>query len=445
MRTTLLSGMRKDAKRIFSAGLKAVNPEKTIREYCRIKNNRLYIGSNIFDLDSYNNIFVIGCGKASASMALAIEQLLGDRISDGSVNTKYGHLAELKRIRLVEAGHPVPDQNGIGGTLHIMDLAQSSGPKDLVVCLLSGGGSALLPLPAAPLDLIDKQQTINVLIACGATIHEINSIRKHTSAIKGGLLAQAVYPATLVTLIISDVVGDDLDVIASGPCVPDNSTFQDCLNIINKYNIQSDLPDAVVKHISDGAAGDKPETPKRDNPVFDAGIQLIIGSNYDAIKAAGAEAKLRGYPPLILSSQLEGDTDEVSRMHGAIVREIVKSGHPVAPPTCLLSGGETTVVLRGKGLGGRNQQFALTLAPEISGHHAIVGLCAGTDGTDGPTEAAGAIVDNTTMTKAEDLGLDYRQYLDDNDSYHFFNKTNELIITGPTRTNVMDLRVILIA
>ena len=442
---TSLAGMREDAKRIFSAGLKAVNPEKAIREYCRIKNNRLYIGFNELNLDSYNNIFVIGCGKASASMALAIEKLLGDRISDGSVNTKYGHLAELKRIRLVEAGHPVPDQNGVGGTLHIMDMVQSSGPKDLVVCLLSGGGSALLPLPAPPLNLMDKQQTINVLIACGATIHEINSIRKHTSAIKGGHLARAVFPATLVTLIISDVVGDDLDVIASGPCVPDNSTFQDCLNIITKYDIQSDLPDAVVKHISAGAAGDIPETPKRDNPVFDTGIQLIIGSNYDAIKAAGAEATLRGYTPLILSSLFEGDTDEVSRMHGAIVREIVKTGNPVAPPTCLLSGGETTVVLHGNGLGGRNQQFALTLAPEISGLHDIVGLCAGTDGTDGPTDAAGAIVDNTTMTKAEELGLDYGQYLDANDSYHFFNKTNELFITGPTKTNVMDLRVILIA
>ena len=437
--------MREDAKRIFSAGLKAVNPEKAIRKYCRIKDKRLYIGSNKFDLDSYNNIFVIGCGKASASMALAIENLLGDRISGGSVNTKYGHLAELKRIRLVEAGHPVPDQNGISGTLEIMDLAQSSGPKDLVLCLLSGGGSALLPLPPPTLNLMDKQQTINVLIACGATIHEINSIRKHTSAIKGGHLAQAVYPAKLVTLIISDVVGDDLDVIASGPCVPDNSTFQDCLNIIDKYNIHSDLPDAVVKHISAGAAGGIPETPKRDNPFFDAGIQLIIGSNFDAIKAAGTEARLKGYTPLILSSLFEGDTDEISRMHGAIVREIVKTGNPVAPPTCLLSGGETTVVLRGKGLGGRNQQFALTLAPEISGHHAIVGLCAGTDGTDGPTDAAGAIIDNTTMTKAKELGLDYGQYLNANDSYHFFNNTKELLITGPTNTNVMDLRVILIA
>ena len=205
------------------------------------------------------------------------------------------------------------------------------------------------------------------------------------------------------------------------------------------------MPDAVVKHISAGAAGGIPETPKRDNPFFDAGIQQIIGSNFDAIKAAGTESRLRGYTPLILSSLFEGDTDEISRMHGAIVREIVKTGNPVAPPTCLLSGGETTVVLRGKGLGGRNQQFALTLAPEISGHHAIVGLCAGTDGTDGPTDAAGAIVDNTTMTKAEELGLDYGQYHNANDSYHFFNNTKELLITGPTNTNVMDLRVILIA
>jgi hydroxypyruvate reductase len=440
-----LTKMRQDAQKIFSAALEAVNPEKAIRRYCQIEDNRFRIGTNELDLDSFNNIFVIGCGKASAPMAYAIEGLLGDRISDGIVISKYGHLSDLKRIQLVEAAHPVPDQNGLKGTLRIMDMAQASDSKDLVLCLLSGGGSALLPLPAAPLTMMDKQQTINVLIACGATIHEINTIRKHTSAIKGGLLAQAVYPATLVTLIISDVVGDDLDVIASGPCVPDNSTFQDCLNIINKHNIKNDLPDAVVKHISDGVAGEISETPKRDDPVFDTGNHLIIGSNYDAIKAAGIEAKIRGYPPLILSSMLVGDTDEVSRMHGAIVKEIIKTGHPAPPPTCLLSGGETTVVLHGGGLGGRNQQFALTLAPEISGHHAIVGLCAGTDGTDGPTDAAGAIIDNTTMDKAEELGLDYRQYLNANDSYHFFKETDELLVTGPTKTNVMDLRVILIA
>jgi hydroxypyruvate reductase len=440
-----LTKMRTDAQLLFSAGLRAVDPENAVKKYCRIDGNRLRVGSGEFELDSFEKIHVIGCGKATAPMAQAIETLLEDRITNGVLNVKYGHLAHLERISIIEAGHPVPDQNGEEGARRIMELAMSSGPNDLVLCLISGGGSALLPLPAPQLILADKQETIRVLIACGATIHEINAIRKHTSAIKGGRLAQAVYPASLVTLILSDVVGDDLDVIASGPCVPDSSTFQDCIGILNKYDIRSNLPDAIVRHLQAGAAGKISETPKHDDPAFSRGTQLVIGSNSDAIKAAGTEASRRGYCPLILSSMFEGDTDEVSRVHGAIVREVLKSGNPVLPPACILSGGETTVVLHGTGRGGRNQQFALTLAPLIAGQRSVVALSAGTDGTDGPTDAAGAIIDNTTITKAEAIGLDYRNYLDNNDAYNFFSRTGELLITGPTKTNVMDLRVLLIA
>ncbi len=436
--------MRADAQFIFSAALGAVDPETAVKKYCRIDGNRLHVGPRILDLDSFEKIHVIGFGKAAAPMAQAIETLLEGRITDGVINVKYGHLADLKRISLIEAGHPVPDQNGVKGARRIMEMAKSSGPSDLVLCLISGGGSALLPLPAPPLLLADKQETIRVLIACGATIHEINAIRKHMSAIKGGRLAKAAHPASLVTLILSDVVGDDLDVIASGPCVPDSSTFQDCIKILNKYDIRSNLPDTVVRHIEAGAAGKISETPKHGDPFFSHGIQLIIGSNFDAIKAASIDAKRRGYSPLILSSMFDGDTDEVSRLHGAIIREVLKSGNPVSPPVCILSGGETTVVLRGTGLGGRNQQFALTLAPHIMGQRSVVALCAGTDGTDGPTDAAGAIIDNTTIARSEAMGLDYCMFLDTNDAYNFFSRTGELLITGPTKTNVMDLRVLLI-
>lgn len=439
-----LAKMRADARQIFTAGLRAVDPEMAVKRHCRIEGNRLCIGSKDFDLDAFENILVIGCGKAAAAMALAIEGLIGKRITRGLVVVKHGHLADLKRVDIVEADHPVPDQNGQEGARRIMEMVSPAGSGDLVLCLLSGGGSALLPLPAPGLSLADKQEANRVLIACGATIHEINAIRKHISAIKGGRLAQAVHPAMLVTLILSDVVGDDLDVIASGPCVPDASTFNDCLMILGKYDISAILPEPVFSHLKAGAAGEIPETPKHGDTVFERGMQLIVGSNYDAIQTAGAEAARRGYAPLILSTMLQGDTIEVSRLHGAIIREVLKTGHPIAPPACILSGGETTVVLRGDGRGGRNQHFALALAPDISGPRFVVALCAGTDGTDGPTDAAGAVIDNTTIARAEDGGLDYRSFLDNNDAYTFFSRTGELLKTGPTNTNVMDLRVVLI-
>jgi glycerate 2-kinase len=437
--------MRAAAESIFRAGLAAVAPESAVARYCRIEAEQLWVGDRCYDLAEFKNIYVIGCGKAGAAMAKALERLLGERITAGIVIVKYGHLAHLSRIRILEAGHPVPDRRGEEGARRILALAESAGQDDLVLCLISGGGSALLPLPAAGLNLADKQSTAKVLIASGATIHEINAIRKHTSAIKGGLLARAVHPATHVTLILSDVVGDDLDVIASGPCVPDASSFEDCLTILDDYRIADQLPEVVVEHLRAGAAGNIPETPKGGDPVFRHGFQLIVGSNIDAVTAAGAEAARIGYPPLILSSMLEGDTRQAALLHGGIIKEVLKSGHPVPPPACILSGGETTVVIRGKGLGGRNQEFALALAPQIAGLTGVVALSAGTDGTDGPTDAAGAIVDGTTIAQAETLGLDYRRYLKANDAYRFFKKTGELLFTGPTNTNVMDMRVVLVS
>jgi hydroxypyruvate reductase len=440
-----IEGMRKDAVRIFDAGLQAVDPGVAVKNYCRLESTHFFIGERDYDLSRLNNLFVIGAGKASAPMAAAIEEFLGKRIKTGIINVKYGHVTELNHVKLIEAGHPVPDENGEAGSRAILNLAQDAVENDLVICLMSGGGSALLPLAAQGLSLKDKQDTIKVLLACGATIHEINAIRKHTSMIKGGRLAQAAYPATLVALILSDVTGDNLDVIASGPTVPDSSSFSDCMQIFKKYNIIKKLPENVVNHIQAGKDGEVSETPKTDDPVFDRTYNLIVGSNIEAIMAAKQKAENLGYKTLVLSSMIEGETKHVAHVHGAIAREIIKTGHPLSPPVCILSGGETTVTIKGKGLGGRSQEFTLAAAMDIADVERIVILCAGTDGTDGPTDAAGAIADTHTCKQALSMGLDPKKILDDNDSYHFFEKLGDLLITGPTNTNVMDLRIMLVS
>jgi glycerate 2-kinase len=436
--------MREDARAIFNSGLQAVEPGAAIKRYCRVEADQLIVDRQTYDLRGYRRIVIIGAGKATAPMAAAIESLLADRISDGLINVKYGHVARLQHIHLVEAGHPVPDQNGQEGARRMLRLAQMAGSQDLVICLISGGGSALLPLPADGLHFEDKQTTIKVLIACGATIHEINAIRKHISAIKGGRLALAAYPATLISLILSDVVGDDLDVIASGPTVADSSTFQDCLKIIERHRIETQLPTSILRHLQAGAAGEIAETPTADDPAFRKTQNLVVASNIEAILASRQKAEELGYQTLVLSSMIEGDTRTVARVHGAIAREIVKTGNPVSPPACILSGGETTVQVTGSGLGGRNQEFALAAALDIAGCRDIVLLSGGTDGTDGPTDAAGAIADTGTIQRAAKMDLDTERYLTDNDSYHFFEKIEDLLITGPTNTNVMDLRIVLV-
>jgi hydroxypyruvate reductase len=338
----------------------------------------------------------------------------------------------------------LPDENGQHGTEAILKLVRDAGKDDLVICLISGGGSALTPLPFHGLTLKDKQETIKVLLSCGATIHEINAIRKHTSMIKGGRLARAAYPATLVSLILSDVVGDDLDVIASGPTVPDSSTFSSCMKILQRYNILKKIPETVLNHIEAGASGKVPETPNTDDSAFDKTYNLIIGSNIESLMAAKQKAESLGYKVLVLSSMIEGETRDVAHVHGAIAREIIKTGNPLHPPACILSGGETTVTLTGKGLGGRNQEFALASAIDIAGKNEVVILSGGTDGNDGPTDAAGAFADNFTLKRAGEMGLDPYYFLLNNDSYHFFQKLGDLLMTGATNTNVMDLRIVLV-
>ncbi len=440
-----LSRMRQDAVSIFNKSIASVHAGAAVNRHCRVRHGELFIGEQPFRISHYKHIYVIGAGKASAQMGAAMESLLGGAVSGGAICVKYGHTAPLEKIRLIEAGHPLPDAAGMTGAAAIMEIAEKAGPDDLIICLLSGGGSALLPLPARPVTLLEKQTTIDRLLACGADIYEINAIRKHISQIKGGQLAVSAYPARIVTLALSDVVGDAPDVIASGPTVPDTSTFSDCANIIERYHLRHQLPDSVIRRIEQGNAGGLPETPKPLDPIFNKADYHIVGSNFQALCAARDAAEKLGYRPLILSSSFEGETRACARFHSAMIREIHQSGNPVAPPACLLSGGETTVVLKGNGRGGRNQEFALTAALEIAGQGETVILSAGTDGTDGPTDAAGAVVDSRTTALAGSMGLDPESFLENNDSYRFFKKTQNLLMTGPTGTNVMDIRIILIA
>jgi glycerate 2-kinase len=439
-----IENMRNDARTIFQAGLGAVEPGAAIRRFVRCKGDELWIDKRMYDLSRFNHLYVVGAGKAGAPMAAALEEILGARITQGLINVKYDHILPLDCIELIEAGHPLPDPNGQRGSRMIHNILSEAGEKDLVLCLISGGGSALLPLPPPPLSLEDKQLTTDALLSCGARINEINAIRKHMSRLKGGRLAKAAHPATLICLILSDVVGDDLDVIASGPTVPDPSTFQECMDIFIRYQILDGLPKAVSRHFEDGISGIIPETPKPDDPAFEGLQNLLVGNNTQALSAARHKAENLGYHTIVLSSSLEGETRDVARMHAAIAKEVIRTNQPLPSPACILSGGETTVTLKGNGKGGRNQEFALAGAIAIADETDIVVLSAGTDGTDGPTDAAGAFADSQTLARAQARDMDPTLYLENNDAYHFFEPLGDLLITGPTHTNVMDLRIILV-
>ncbi len=430
----------RDANRILKAALKAADPAEAVRRHVRLNGNQLIAGGKRYRLSTYRNMYVIGAGKAAAKMAQAVERLLGKRITGGLLNVKYEHTAPLRRIELNECGHPVPDRNGEAGARRIAKIAHEASADDLLICLISGGASALLPLPPPSITLEEKQSTTRLLLDCGADIHEMNCVRKHISQVKGGQLARLAYPATVLTLILSDVIGDDLDVIGSGPTVPDRTTFADARAILEKYRILDRVP-AAVRHRLSANAG---ETPKPGDKIFERVENLIVGSNRLAVDAAAREARALGYRTMILSTSIEGETRDVARVHAAIAKEIRATGRPVKPPACVISGGETTVTIRGKGLGGRNQEFALAAALDIAGLKNVLILSAGTDGTDGPTDAAGAIADGTTVKRASAAGLDAAKFLANNDSYHFFDRLGDLIKTGPTGTNVADVRIMLV-
>ncbi|NIA19954.1 MAG: DUF4147 domain-containing protein [Xanthomonadaceae bacterium] len=435
--------LRKDAETIYRRAIEAVNPITAINSHVKRQGQELICDGKVFNLEHFRHIYLVGAGKAGAAMAAAMEKLLGDQMTAGLVVVKYGHLSPVKKTKIIEAGHPIPDQKGVDGAGKLVSLLRHTTAEDLVICLISGGGSALLPLPAAGLTLDEKQKTTQALLTCGADITEINAIRKHLSQLKGGQLARLIAPATTISLILSDVIDNPLDSIASGPTVGDPTTFDQCLKIINKYGLADTLPAAVMNHLRQGSEGAISETPKPEDPLFSRVSNHIIASNRQAVEAAADMAHQLGYKPLILSTFIEGETREIARMHSAIAKEIHHSGNPLSPPACIISGGETTVTITGNGLGGRNQEFALAAAIDIDNLPNTVMVSIGTDGTDGPTDAAGAIADGQTIKRACKLGLNPREYLNNNDAYHFFSSLHDLLITGPTNTNVMDIRLIL--
>jgi len=435
---------RSDAQRIVEAALEAVEPAAAVRRALSRQGDELSCGGTTLDLGEVERLVVVGAGKAGVPMARSVAEVLGDRLDEGHVVVPHGVAAAVPGVTFHEAGHPIPDAAGVDGGRAVLECIAGSDERTLVVCLISGGGSALLVCPAEGIELEDLSATSRALMACGATIVEINSLRKHLSEVKGGQLARAAAPARVLTLVLSDVVGDPLDAIASGPTVADPTSFADCLEIVGRYGLEQELPERVLRRLRDGAAGDVPETPKAGDPCFGRVDHVLVANNDLAVRAAADVARELGYVPCVLSTLVEGETREVAKVHGAIAREVQRSGRPVEAPACLISGGETTVTLRGDGKGGRNQEFVLAAALDVEGTDGILVCSVGTDGIDGPTDAAGAVADGATVQRGAAAGLDAREHLRGNDAYPYFEELDDLMITGPTGTNVMDLRLLLV-
>ncbi len=436
--------LKRDALAIFHAALRAADAGTAVHRHVSLTSDELRAGQHRLLLHNFDRIFLVGAGKASVSMASALEDILGPAISGGIVVTKHGHLTHaLRSVSVVEAAHPIPDAAGAAACESICSLLTGLTVRDLLLVVISGGASALLVSPAPGIALEAKQLTTDLLLKAGATINELNAVRKHLSGLKGGRLAALAYPASVVSLLLSDVIGDPLDVIGSGPTAPDPTTFADAIAILNKFELFDQVPQAVRERLLRGAQGEIPETPKPGDPIFNSVHNIIVGSNRLALQAAAQEAASRGYRTLILSSTMQGETCEVARVHAEILREILTTGNPITPPACVLSGGETTVTVRGNGLGGRNQEFALSAAIALDGLRNAALLSGGTDGTDGPTDAAGAIATGDTLRRAAQLNLNAMDYLTRNDSYAFFHALGDLIKTGPTGTNVMDVHLLL--
>ncbi|MEM3561893.1 MAG: glycerate kinase [Candidatus Jordarchaeaceae archaeon] len=440
------SGKNRLARKIILAliesALRAADPRRAVKKNLILKRNKLMVKGKTFDLNSLNNIYVVGGGKASGAMAEAVEEVLGDRISGGCVNILKGTRNQFKtsKIELVEASHPVPDMNGLQGAKKMVSLVGEAQEGDLVLCLISGGGSALIPLPVEGVSLEDLQEVNRALLKSGAEINVMNAVRKHLSAVKGGNLAKAAYPATVVSLIISDVVGDPLETIASGPTVPDPTTYQDAINYLREYNIWDICPEGVKKHLNRGLEGKYPETPKPGDPIFERVFNLLIATNRMACFAAQEEGRKRGLKSLVLTTFLEGEAKDAGVLVSGIAKEIFYYNRPWKKPVIVILGGETTVTVRGKGRGGRNQELALSAALKLRGVEGVVIGSVASDGIDGFSNAAGAIIDGQTIDEAKRRGLDALSYLLDNNSTAFFESIDDcLIFTGPTGTNVNDL------
>ncbi|WP_447978672.1 glycerate kinase type-2 family protein [Candidatus Nitrospira bockiana] len=428
--------------RLLTSALQSVDPGEAIARMLTRRGAVLRIGRDRYDLSRYRRIAVIGAGKASARMAAALEQTLGPFVSDGLVVVKYGHRSPTNRITIVEAAHPVPDAAGVRAARKTLALVNSLTADDLVFVLLSGGASSLWPAPAPGLSLADKQRTTDLLLRSGATIHEINSVRKHLSAIKGGRLAAATQ-ASVISLVLSDVLGDDLGTIGSGPTAPDPSRYTDAITVLKRRGVWSRVPPAVRSHLLRGRAGKIAESPKPGDPAFRNIRHYVVANNRAAVETLAREATRAGMRPLILSTTLIGEAREAAKWFGALGRELCASNRPAPRPACLIAGGELTVTIRGPGRGGRAQEFALAAAREIAGLPGLWVAAFGTDGTDGPNEAAGAVVSGETWAQAVERGLDPDRFLQDNDSYAFFTRAGGHVMTGPTGTNVNDLYLLI--
>jgi glycerate 2-kinase len=410
-----------------------------VRRALRCDGDRLVVDDREYDLARYARIVVVGAGKAGAPMTRAVEEVLGDRVKAGLVIVKDGHTAPTRVVTLREASHPVPDQRGVDGTTELVGLLEGTGADDLVIVVISGGGSALMLCPASGITLDDMQHTTGLLLRAGATINELNTVRKHLEQAKGGGLARMAAPSEVIALALSDVVGNPLDVIASGPTVPDTSSFEDASAIIDRFELWGRLPTDVVDRLRAGRAGRLPETPKPGDPIFERTQTVVVASNELAAEAAQRQAEAEGLNTLLLSTYVEGEAREVAKVFAALAREEVARGRPAARPCCLIAGGETIVRVRGEGMGGRNQELALAAAEKLAGLDDVLLAALATDGTDGPTDAAGAVVDGTTIARARALGLEPEHHLAENDAYHFFEPLGDLLIPGPTNTNVNDL------
>ena len=435
---------------ILQAALDAVRPDQAVAAHLRRSGSRLSVGDCSYDLTAFRRVLVLGAGKAGAPMTAAVEQVLGDCISGGLVVVKTGHGGSdgcAGRVELVEAGHPTPTEAALAAGARVLALAEEAGADDLVLVLLSGGGSALLEATAG-VSLSDLQQMTAALLACGATIGEINCLRKHVSLIKGGQLARVVHPAQLITLVLSDVVGSPLDVIASGPTVPDPTTWADAWAVVEKYGLERQLPASVICRLQAGLAGELPDTPGPGDRIFTRSQVVVVGDNRLAAQAALRQAQAQGYNALLLTTFVEGEARTVAEVVAALAKEVRASGQPVLAPACLILGGETTVTLldggEEVGQGGRNQELGLAAALALQGATGVTLAALATDGSDGPTDSAGALVDGGTVARGRALSLAAAQALRRHDAYPFLEATGDLLRSGPTQTNVNDLIVVLI-
>jgi hydroxypyruvate reductase len=432
--------LRGAAQKIWESALDAARPSECIPRAIRLTDDGFRVGDKAYRVTG--RLIVIGAGKAGAGMAQVIEEIFGSRISAGLVITKHGHKVPTEYVQVFEAGHPVPDRSGELAVHGMREILHDLSPEDVVLCLISGGGSALLPAPAPGVTLAEKQRVTSDLLLAGATIQELNAVRKHISSIKGGQLMKWTAPAQVVSLIMSDVIGDPIDFIASGPTAPDTTTFADALSIVEKYGVDAAGP--ILDRLRSGARGEIPETPKRGDPMFERVNNHIVANNQLLVDAAAIRARELGFSTLVLSSQVEGEARDVGRFFASIAREIGSTGNPVGPPACILAAGETTVTVRGDGRGGRNQEMALAWAIKMQAWKFPTCFASvATDGTDGPTDAAGGLVDPFTCSRSLAMNYEPRKFLRSNDSYTFLKAVRDQITTGPTQTNLMDLQILL--